>query len=87
MVSQVLTTKAASILLEIKRYQQQQLLRQSQLTKEIITNLGNNLDKGCRTSKLLKFIINSNKEISKDKTITDQWHEIYINERPQIYFK
>jgi len=84
-VSRVLTTKIALILLEIKRLQQQQQQhQQTQLRKETI-HLDNNLDKECRTTKLLNILINSNKEISKDKIITDQWHEKYRYETS--YFK
>jgi len=92
MVSQVLTTKMDLILLEIQRFQQQQLLlQQPQLVKEAINmdnNNNNNLDKEYNLIKLLNILINSNQEISKDKTITDQWHElssIIINE--PNYFK
>ena len=78
-VSRVLTTKIALIRLEIKRLQQQQQLQQQrqqlQPLKEII-HLDNNLDKECIIIKFLSILINSNKEILKDKTITDQWHEI-----------
>ena len=81
MVSLVLTTKMVLILLEIRFLQQQllQRLQQPQLAKEVAIHMDNNnnsLDKEYNIIKLLNILINSNKEISKDKTITDQWHEI-----------
>jgi len=100
MVSLVLTTKMVLILLEIRFLQQQllQRLQQPQLAKEVAIHMDNNnnntnnnnnnsLDKEYNIIKLLNILINSNKEISKDKTITDQWHEISSIEPKYLKFR